>query len=989
MSRTPGRGLDWESVRHRLKSLRGRDYWRELEAVSDSEEFRRRLCEEVPRPAAALPEGMDRREFVTLIGAALALGGFAGCGRPPEEKIVPAVRPAEPELAGRPLFYATAMSHPGGATGLLVRNDEGRPTKVEGNPRHPASLGGTDPFAQASIYSLWDPDRSQGITRAGNPSTWPAFVKELAAALEGPRARRGAGLAILTEEVLSPTLAAQLDDLLRTLPEARWYCHDPLGRSRVAAASRLAFGEDLEPIYHFDRADVVVALDSDFLSCGPARERYAHDYTSRRRAGAPGTALARLYAAESSFTPTGSMADHRWAVRSSDIESVARSLAAALGLVPAGDAPPPPWIEPVVRDLRRHAGRSVVLAGRDQSAAAQAFAFAVNHALGNAGKTVEYIEPAPQTSTAEDSSLSALASKLARGTVEVLVILGGNPVYTAPGGLDLGGLLSRVKFRVRLGEIADETSWLCHWHVPEAHYLESWSDARAYDGTASVVQPLIAPLYGGRTAHEIVSAIAGRPGRSSYDLVRDHWRRRRGDTDFEAFWLTALHDGVIPGTAHARRRGTPRSDAFRDLRTRASGTDDVELVLRPDPTVADGRFANNAWLQELPKPITKLTWENAALMGPRDAARRELETGDVVELAVHGRAVRAPVFVVPGHAERSVTLHLGYGRGRAGRVGSGIGVDAFALQGPGPSGSVLSVSLRKTGDKVRLATTQTHHAMEGRDPIRETTAVRYAAAPDVIRTPDEKGRRPTLYPEYRNDQYAWGMLIDQSVCTGCNACVVACQVENNVPVVGRSEVLRGREMHWLRIDTYFGDAAEAPSVSHQPVPCMHCEKAPCELVCPVNATTHSSEGLNQMVYNRCVGTRYCSNNCPYKVRRFNFFQYADYETSAFREMYNPDVSVRERGVMEKCTYCVQRITRARIEAEADGRRIRDGEMKTACQQACPNGAIVFGDLSLRESEVARAKASPLNYELLGELNTQPRTTYLARVRNPNPELEGA
>jgi molybdopterin-containing oxidoreductase family iron-sulfur binding subunit len=979
-----------EALGHRLQSISGREFWRSLEELAPTAEFRRELREALPRSASALAEPMDRREFVTLVGAALALSGLAGCGRAPDEKIVPFVQQPEEMVPGKPLFYATAMPHPGGATGLLVRCDMGRPTKVEGNPRHPASLGGTDPWAQASIYSLWDPDRSQAVTRAGAPSTWSAFLGALGSALEAPRKKKGAGIALLTEEVLSPTLASQIETLLSGLPEARWYTYEPSGRDPLAAGSRLAFGQDLDPVYHLDRADVVVSLDADFLSCGPGRERYSHDYTERRRVSGPSPLISRLYVVESALTPTGSMADHRWAVRSSDIEAVARAIAAALGISGAGKGPGwnAPWVSALANDLGAQRGRSLLLAGRDQSAPVHAWAAAINEKLGNAGKTVTYIDPVPFRSTRGDPSLQALAQSMARGEVDVLLILGGNPAYSAPADLDFSRLLSKVAFRVHLGLYEDETSWLCHWHVPETHFLESWSDTQAYDGTASIVQPVLAPLYDGKGAHELVSAAAGEIGRRPYDLVREYWKRRQGPENFETFWNLALHEGMIPGTARPARRPTARVDRIsppgEDDHARPEG---LEVVFRPDPSAFDGRFANNAWLQELPKPLTKLTWENAVLLGPREAARRDLASGDVVELSLRGRTVRAPVWILPGHADGSVTLHLGYGRSRAGRVGTGLGFNAGLLRRWESMAWSPGLELRKTGEKARLATTQTHHSMEGRDPVRVTTWKAGSDVPKAAGHEEDREPRPTLYPEAPPGDYAWGMLIDESVCTGCNACVVACQVENNIPVVGKSQVQNGREMHWIRVDSYFTGPPDRPQAVHQPVPCMHCEKAPCELVCPVNATMHSSEGLNQMVYNRCVGTRYCSNNCPYKVRRFNFLQYADFETPSFGEMYNPDVTVRERGVMEKCTYCVQRITRARIAAEAEGRRIRDGELKTACQQACPNGAILFGDLSDRRSQLVRRKASPLHYELLGELNTRPRTTYLARVRNPNPQIE--
>jgi molybdopterin-containing oxidoreductase family iron-sulfur binding subunit len=990
-SPVPGDAARREALRRRLATLRGREYWRSLEDLAQDPAFRRDLSEILPRPTAALGASMDRREFVTLVGAALALSGLAGCGRPPDEKIVPFVRQPETTLPGKPLYYATAMPRTGGATGLLVRADMGRPTKVDGNPGHPASLGGTDSWAQASIYSLWDPDRSQAVTRAGVPSTWSAFLGALGSALEGPRAKGGAGVALLTEEVLSPTLADQIERWLAVMPGARSYAYEPLGRDSVSAGSLLAFGQDLEPIYHLDKADVIVSLDADFLCTGPGHERYSRDFAGRRRADGEAPSLSRLYVIESALTPTGAMADHRFPLRSSQIESVARALGAALGIRRAGEGPrgQAPWLAPLARDLGARGGRGLVIAGRDQSASVHALAALMNETLGNVGKTVSYIEPLPFVPKGRDSSIGALAESMAKGEVEVLMILGANPVYSAPADLEFQRLLSRVKFRAQLSLYEDETSWHCHWQVPEAHFLESWSDTQAYDGTASIVQPVIAPLYDGKGAHEVLSAIAGEVGRRSYDIVREYWRGRHGPVGFEAFWSSALHEGVLPRTARSPRKVAVKGDRIPAPAEAAARPAGLEIVFRPDPSIDDGRFANNAWLQELPKPLTKLTWENAALIGPAEAARRGLATGDVVELSLRGRSVRAPLWILPGHADGSVTLHLGYGRTRAGRVGTGLGSDAGLLRTSGSMGFALGLELRKTNEKARLASTQAHHSMEGRDPVRVITLRDYSRDPAAARHGEENEQKPSLYPESPSGDYAWGMLIDESVCTGCNACVVSCQAENNVPVVGKSQVLLGREMHWLRIDSYFAGRPESPQAVHQPVPCMHCEKAPCELVCPVNATAHSSEGLNQMVYNRCVGTRYCSNNCPYKVRRFNFFQYADVETPSFGEMYNPDVTVRERGVMEKCSYCVQRITRARIAAESEGRRIKDGEVQTACQQACPTGAIVFGDLSLRRSQVALRKKSPLNYELLGELNTRPRTTYLAKVLNPNPEIEEA
>jgi molybdopterin-containing oxidoreductase family iron-sulfur binding subunit len=941
----------------RLQASQGREFWRTLEEFAGTEEFRRFLADEFPREAAAWGSGSDRREFLALAGAALALAGLAGCSKPPAEKIVPHVRTPEGFTPGKPVYYATSMPVGGYGVGLLVKSAMGRPLKIEGNPDHPASLGATDAAAQASVLSLYDPDRSRAVLKDGRIATWTSLLGAMSAAMAGHRLSRGEGLRILTEETTSPTLRAQIGSLLRELPEARWHAFDPVGRDSERAGLRIAFGEAPEVHVRFDRADVIVSLDADFLAAGPGHVRYAHDFAARRRTGPPN----RFYAIESSPSVTGSVADHRWPIRSSDLEGVARALALQ------GESAPPPW-DAVARDLKRHAGSSVVLAGQTQPPSVHALVHGLNHALGNAGRTVIYTEgpgggPAP---------LADLARDMEAGRVRTLLILGGNPVYSAPADLEFGTRMAKVPLRIHLGLYEDETARLCHWHIPEAHFLESWSDLRAFDGTASIVQPLIAPLYGGKTAHEVLSALSGQVARSGRDLVRETWAGARPPSDVEAFWQKSVHDGVIAGTSWPERRLTLR-DGWKDSAPAARPPGSMEAVFRPDPSIGDGRFANNAWLQELPKPLTKITWENAALVAPATARSLGLSSGDLVELRYRGRTLHAPVWILAGHAEDSVTLPLGYGRTRAGRVGTGLGFNAYALRTSDASGFGEGLEIRPLGRRHPIACTQHHHLMEGRDLVRTG--------------PAPEGREPpSLYPEVRYDAPAWGMVVDLGACTGCNACVTACQAENNVPVVGKGEVLRGREMHWLRVDLYHRGSPGNPEFFHQPVPCMHCENAPCEPVCPVAATSHSREGLNEMVYNRCVGTRYCSNNCPYKVRRFNFFRYADWETPSLQLLHNPDVTVRERGVMEKCTYCVQRISAARIEAGKEGRRIRDGEARTACQSACPSGAIVFGDLHDPASEAARLRKSDLNYPLLGELNTRPRTTYLACVRNPNPEI---
>jgi molybdopterin-containing oxidoreductase family iron-sulfur binding subunit len=1013
--------LDLATVRARLSTARGRDYWRSLEELADHEGIRELLQREFPDHASTWMDPVGRREFLKLMGASLALAGLAGCGSPAptNEKIVPYVRAPEEMVPGKPLFFATAMTLGGFATGLLVESHEGRPTKVEGNPEHPASLGATDAFAQASVLTLYDPDRSQVVTKAGRISTWNAFFAELNAELETQRLRRGAGLRLLTETVTSPTLASQIKALLAAFPKASWHQYEPAGRDAARAGARLAFGEDADTHYRLDRADVILALDADFLASGPGCVRYARDFAARRRVRGREAPMNRLYVVESTPSCTGSMADYRLPLRPGRMEEFARALARGLGLAVGPETGAGPsaahakWTAAVVRDLQRHPGASVVLAGEEQPPLVHALAHGMNHALENVGHTVIHTDPVEVHPVDHMESLRELVRDMEAGVVDVLVILGGNPVFTAPADMHFAERLAKVGLRVHLSLYEDETSALCHWHVPAAHDLESWSDARAYDGTVTILQPLIAPLYNGKTAHELLAGISGQPDATGHDIVRGYWNTRHPGKDFDQFWRTALQDGVVAGTSLPPKRVTVLRD-FPEVvpagRRVGGGTassqggsaQGLEIVFRPDPTIFDGRFANNGWLQELPKPLTKLTWDNAALLSPATAERLGLTyrvgtTGgehgriytDLVELKYQGRKVRAPAWILPGQPDGCVTVHLGHGRTRAGRVGTGTGFNAYALRTSEAPWGGPGLEIRRTGEQYPLACTQFHHNIEGRHLVRAGTIEEYRKNPQFAQQMEpEKPGDLTMYPGFPYEGYAWGMAIDLNACTGCGACVVACQAENNIPIVGKTEVTRGREMHWIRIDRYYRGGLENPETYHQPVPCMHCENAPCELVCPVQATNHSAEGLNDMVYNRCVGTRYCSNNCPYKVRRFNFFQYADFKTPSLKLLNNPNVTVRSRGVMEKCTYCVQRINVAKIRAEEEDRQVRDGEILTACQQACPTQAIVFGNINDPESRVAKLKADSRNYSLLTSfLNTRPRTTYLARLRNPNPEIE--
>ena len=974
---------------------RGPEYWRSLDELADTPEFREALHREFPEGASELLDPVSRRTFAKLMGASLALAGVTACTRQPAERIVPYVKQPEELVPGRPLYYATAMPMAGYAAPLLVESHEGRPTKIEGNPDHPVSRGATDLFSQASILGLYDPDRTRTLTYRGEIRPWSDFRSALRAAIDATRARGGEGIRLLTGSVTSPTLASQISRLQAELPAMVWHQWEPAGRDNAREGSRLAFGEYADAQYRFDQAEVVLAIDADVLGSGPLSVRYAREFAAERRVTGGRREMNRLYVVEPTPSVTGSIADHRLPLQAGLVGPFALALAAALHVPGVSSSPVSDdfatWIEPLARDLQRHRGTSLVVAGDDQPAAVHAVVHAINQALDNVGRTVVFTDPVEANPTDQLASLRRLAADMGAGRVDTLVVIDSNPLYTAPA--DLGfdeRLMSKVRLRVHLGLDHDETAAFCHWQVPAAHYLESWGDVRAGDGTASLIQPLIAPLYGGRTAHDIVGAmLSSDAGQSSHDTVRVYWQERTKlqGAEFETFWRKALHEGLVPDTGAAVKTVTARPV---DPSLVPSGGKGREIVFRADPTVFDGRFANNGWLQELPKPQTKLTWDNAALVSPATAARLGVDRRQVVELVYRGRRIKAPIWIVPGQAPDSITVHLGYGRTRAGQVATGTGFNAYALRTSRALGSDYGVDVRPTGERYLLATTQDQQTMEGRALVRSATLEEFRQKPDFAHERVERpARSMTLYPEHPYPGYAWGMAIDLNACIGCSACVVACQAENNIAVVGKTEVSRGRRMHWLRVDRYYTGDAERPAAFNQPVPCMQCENAPCEVVCPVGATSHSSEGLNDMVYNRCVGTRYCSNNCPYKVRRFNFFLYQDWTTPTLKMLRNPDVSVRSRGVMEKCTYCVQRITAAKIEAEKAGRPVCDGEIVTACEAACPAQAIVFGNINDPESRVAKLKAERLDYGLLEDLNTRPRTTYLAAVRNPNPEMPGA
>lgn len=1084
-------------LQSRIQGKKGKMLWKSWEELADQPEFQTWVEDEFPNRSTLLQ--MDRRKFLTVSGAAMAMAGLTGCRILPHLKAVPYVRAPEELINGKPLYYATTLTRGGFATGVVVRSDEGRPTKVEGNPQHPASLGATTVWDQAEVLGMYDPDRSQEIVNrrepgADNdlrePASWDQFWDSARRELVNRAVAGGAGLAILTEAITSPTLAAQVADLLRTYPNARWHTYEPAGRQNVYAGTALAFGRPLNPVYRLRAARVIVTLDADWMLMQPGNLRLNREFSDGRRIRQGRQTMNRLYTVESSYTITGASADHRFAVKPSEIEAVARALYAAV----SGDATVGEVagvnVRAIADDMLANRGASVVLVGSHSSPAVHALESAINSAIGAVGSTVVYTPPIEAQVGNDAATLGALVDDMNAGRVKMLAVLGGNPVFNAPADYQFGQAMAKVPFRLRLGLYDDETSALSHWHLPMSHPFEEWGDARAFDGTTSIVQPLIAPIYETRSLLEFVAQMAGNP-RPGEEIVKEYWRTASGTTNFGVWWEKALHDGVVPNTAAPLVAAALNEGAIASLPTPATGGA-LELNFRLDPTLYDGRYANNSWLQELPKPITTISWDNVAIVSPQTAKRLNvvgkesendaLNVGQangkvVVRLTVDGADLSLPVWILPGQPNDVVTVYLGSGRTKVGKVGEGAGFNTYVLRKSDSLNFAPNVDLAVTTARYEVVATQAHHTLRGineeenRDMVRVGSFDEYVAKrgeifekehiphlPEATAFPENQGhsaqtrhggaagdaegsgghgatnerggsnvRRgeevpadyfrknwkytdeskvnqdgwPSLYPEFGyTGANQWGMTIDLTTCIGCNACVIACQAENNIPTVGKDMVGRGREMHWLRIDHYFASEdwnSEEIESYFQPLMCVHCEKAPCEPVCPVGATLHSHEGLNMMIYNRCIGTRYCSNNCPYKVRRFNYLKWTagvqgpstvNYELPVLKMLANPEVTVRGRGVMEKCTYCVQRIAHARIEAKKDGREIQDGEIVVGCQQACPTQTIQFGDINNPNSVVSRLRREPTGYELLADLNTRPRTTHLARIRNTNPALAG-
>lgn len=969
---------DIGAIRARLASGDGPAFWRSLDAVADTAEFRSYLEAEFPA-AARLAASPERRGFLKLMAASFALAGLSACdsgdGRHYE---LPYVNAPERIVAGAPLSYASSALFDGFANGILITTRNGRPLKIEGNPEHPWSRGGTDVLAQASVLGLYDPFRSQAVQHVGRPSSWAAFQGAMLAQMPAWQAKGGEGLALLTGPVTSPTIEAEIARMRKTYPAMRWYVSAGVGRDGLYEGARRAFGRPVETLPDFARARTIVALDGDILDLGPGQVGLSRRWSEARKASYAAGDLLTLHAAAPTPTLTSAKADFSVSIAASRLETLARDLLSLAegGTASSADGAAEAWLKRASAALNGARGAGLVTVGLCGSPDLHALGHRLNGVLGNVGTTLRYTAPA-QASGA--GTLRDLSTAMADGTVGTLIVLGVNPVYEAPGALDFAQAMERVPLKVHAGLYYDETAAHSDWHLPLAHPLESWGDARSLDGTVGLIQPTVAPLYNGRSAPEMLAFLNRGTIGSGLDLLK---RQLRGEDEdeaaFQARFEDALRSGFLPDSAAMPETVVPTQDGTPSIASPSSAPDTIEVVFRPDPTVWDGTLADLAWLQELPKPLTKIVWENVVGISPKLAERRGIANGDMLRIAADGRSIEGPAWITPGQAENTITLGLGYGRNVPDHLSKGLGYAANMLRPPADPWTLEGATLTRTGSRRMPATTQDLGTMEGMDLVR---IQRQGAEP----VGDTKAfELASFYPKpaaaERGANAAWGMAIDLDTCIGCNACITACQSENNIPVVGREEVERGRWMGWLRVDRYFAGPLDAPETHFQPVPCMHCENAPCEVGCPVEATLHDSEGLNLQVYNRCVGTRTCQSYCPYKVRRFNYLDYTGDMPAVAQQQRNPDVTVRARGVMEKCTYCVQRIAAARIESAKDAHApIPDGTVETACQGACPTRAITFGNLSDPESKVAKARADGRNYALLGDLNTRPRTTYLASL----------
>jgi MoCo/4Fe-4S cofactor protein with predicted Tat translocation signal len=983
-------------------SLKGKEYWKSLDQLAETKEFKKFLHREFPEGASELEGGMSRRKFFTLMGASMAFAGLVSCRRP-VEKIVPYVKAPEEIIPGIPLFYATTMPFGTSSYGIVVKSNEGRPTKIEGNPIHPSSMGPSNVFMQASLLNLYDPDRSQKVLNNGAERDWPAFVQYWRELYPTFIDNKGERLAVLSESFASPTCAKLKDQFKATFPNATWATYEPVSDENIIKGTKVATGGDYVLTHSFEKAKVILSLDSDFLNMENENVVNASGFAAGRNVENVQSAMNRLYMAESTFSVTGSMADHRLRLKSSlmldfalalNKELIKLGVQTGIHSLPSHGHFDQTFIIALAKDLAENKGESLIIAGSQQPPEVHALVLAINSALGNLNKTAS-LKDSKNIQPADIDGTFALKDKIDAGLVDTIFILGGNPVYNAPADLKFRPLLRKVKNSIHLCPSENETSKIVSWHVPQSHYLESWGDARSVNGTTSVIQPLIRPLFESKSIIELLNVIVFGSDVPGYDLVRENWQSII-KTNFEKNWKKVLHDGLLESSALDNSNVSIKTNRINEnlagliSLSKKTSKNDLEIVFKPSPSTFDGRFANNGWLMELPHSATKLTWDNAACMSLKTAKEFNVENEDLIQLSVNGKSLNVVVWILPGQADNSISIDLGFGQQDGGRVANGVGFNAYKIRTSKNLYFGNNVKLTKLNRKYNLANVQDHWSMEGRPLIREATLNEYKHEPNFAKEMVEHPPLKNLWKDHSYDEgYQWGMSIDLNTCIGCNACTIACQSENNIPVIGKEQVRDGREMHWIRLDRYFNGGPNDPEMVFQPMACQHCENAPCEQVCPVQATSHSKDGLNVMTYNRCVGTRYCSNNCPYKVRRFNFFNYTKDLPELVQMAQNPDVTVRSRGVMEKCTYCLQRINSARINAKNDGREIKDGEVTTACQQACPTKAIKFGNINDPQSDISEAKKNDRRYELLAELNVRPRTFYLAKIRNPNPKLQKA
>jgi molybdopterin-containing oxidoreductase family iron-sulfur binding subunit len=1021
-------------------------YWKSLNELAQNKEYQNFVEREFPENATELNDGVSRKGFLRIMGASIALAGFAACRRP-VQKILPYAQQPEDIVPGIPLFYASAMPFQGNLVGLVIENHEGRPTKVEGNDLHPGSHGNTNAYHQATMLEMYDPDRSRYPVRNGAKSSSQDFI----AFAESFFADTNKRVVFISEANSGLTYNALKADVLAKFPNAQWVTYEAFGEENVAEGNRLAFGRRLRSHFDFSNADVYLSLDDDVLAATHANGvEYAKQLTARRRVTSTQDSMNRIYSVENGFTLTGSYADHRLRVKASEVHAFADALAGALstrvnGLSAYSEVnnqfTHTPFLVALANDLAEAAGRSAVSIGWDHAPEAHATVAAINAALNNIGETVHYLEVPSLGSENQHEAMAAAVASMNAGEVDAAIIVGANPVLTAPADWGMEEALSKVGEVIHLSTYNDETGKKSNWHLSRAHFLEAWGDGYSFGGARSVIQPQIQPLHDSMSEIELLSLIANGSYTTGYDLVQSTFKGIHR-TNFDEKWTSLLHDGVdrasaAPSAEAVKQNGYPNSGqasaavmsgvimdyAKANVRLRNVGpqapeaVDGLELVIRPDASVYDGRFANNGWLQELPDPMTKITWDNVALMSPATAARLGLENEkEITVTAANGASVTLAAWIQPGQADDSITIHAGYGREGIGRVADydteqmAGGKNVYPLRTMATS-VAGTAQVSATGNEYAVSCVQDHHSLEGRDMYRQASLEKYKETPNYasfayVHKYDVPGMKEAAelgedqpislfneqtYPDYEPQ---WGMAIDLNACFGCGVCVIACQSENNIPVIGKKEVGRGREMHWIRNDRYYMGDENDPQAVHQPVPCMHCELAPCEQVCPVAATTHSDDGMNQMTYNRCIGTRYCANNCPFKVRRFNFFNYPkEYLTTGedpdiIQMAMNPEVTVRFRGVMEKCTYCAQRVNRAKIDAKINTGSVKpaDGAVVTACQQACPADAIYFGDLTDEQATVTQMKRNERNYLMLEELNVRPRTSYIAKLTNPNPAL---